>query len=220
MMNLILISASTITGLLFLMVLGKRIKTKTDYLLAVWLLVSAVEFLLKYLIEIEFYYQYPHILGLLHHFPLLHAGLLFWYISMVINGKLETSYKIIIALPLAISLLLSWRFLFLDGESKLNLYLESIRTPPSYQPLIILLYGLIVGFLLWSSAAKLWRYNKRWALVIRNPVENGIVWLKWLVSGYSIIWSMMISASFLYALYGVPDTFERIWINCFCNLYD
>ncbi|WP_430969089.1 helix-turn-helix domain-containing protein [Spongiimicrobium sp. 2-473A-2-J] len=193
-MHLIFIVASSVCLLLAVLILSKRHNNIPNTLLGIWLLLTAIEFTFQYGMEIEIYLIYPHILGVLDFFPLLHTSLLYIYVLAIVNDPFKKTYFLFL-IPFFIGLIASIPFFVLGGDTKIELYTGTRDRQLAFQNTTILIlamvHALIVASYLVLSLIKLNTYLIKWRSQIRSLKNNGLFWLRNLVLGYLVLWSIV-----------------------------
>lgn len=193
-MHLIFIVASSVCLLLAVLILGKRHNNMPNTILGIWLLLTALEFVFQYGMSIEIYLIHPHILGVLDFFPLLHSSLLYIYVLAIVNDHFKKSYFLFL-IPFFIGLIASTPFFVLDGETKIELYTGSRDRDIAFQNTSILIlatvHAVVVASYLVLSFVKLNSYLIQWRSRIVSLKNNGLFWLRNLVLGYLVLWTIV-----------------------------
>ena len=193
-MHLLFIVASSVCLLLAVLMLSKRNHNIPNTVLGIWLLLTAIEFTFQYGMRIEIYLIYPHILGVLDFFPLLHTSLLYIYVLAIVNDPFKKAYFLFLV-PFFIGLVASTPFFVLDGDTKIELYSGAGDRELALQNKTILIlsivHALIVASYLVLSFIKLNTYLIKWRSKITVLKNNGVFWLRNLVLGYLVLWSVV-----------------------------
>lgn len=178
---------------LSVVLLSKKNKTKSNWILLAWLLVIALNLALIYLQTDEKKYIYPSLLGWVFPFPLLHWPFLYLYVS-TLTSKKETGPQLLWLhfIPFFLSIILFSRFLFLPEISKINVY--EIGGKGYETELLINLISIILSAVIYTalSVVKLWKYKN----LIKNEFSYlekiNLNWLSYLIAGMTIIFFAVI----------------------------
>ncbi|MEQ9288540.1 MAG: helix-turn-helix domain-containing protein [Cyclobacteriaceae bacterium] len=171
--------------------MNKKKKILSDKILAVWMFVIGVHLFLYYLFHIGFHNQYPHTLGLIEPFPLLHGPLLFLYVHALIQPRPVFRKRDWLHAVPAIAYLLCMMpdMILLTGEEKLQFVFEQIPTDP---PFYIILFDLLIDLsgvvYVISSLVLLRRHQKNIKDNFSDIEKINLKWLRALIVGMAGIW--------------------------------
>ena len=178
---------------LSLVLLSKKNKTKSNWILLAWLLVIALNLTLIYLQTDEKKYIYPSLLGWVFPFPLLHWPFLYLYVS-TLTSKKETGPQLLWLhfIPFFLSIILFSRFLFLPEISKINVY--EIGGKGYETELLINLIAIILSAVIYTalSVVKLWKYKNLIKSEFSYLEKINLNWLSYLIAGMTIIFFAVI----------------------------
>lgn len=178
---------------LSLVLLSKKNKTKSNWILLAWLLVIALNLTLIYLQTDEKKYICPSLLGWVFPFPLLHWPFLYLYVS-TLTSKKETGPQLLWLhfIPFFLSIALFSRFLFLPEISKINVY--EIGGKGYETELLINLITIILSAVIYTtlSVIKLWKYKKQIKNEFSYLEKINLNWLSYLIAGMTIIFFAVI----------------------------
>lgn len=171
--------------------LNKKKKNLSDKILAVWMFVIGIHLFLYYLFHIEFHNAYPHTLGVIEPFPLLHGPLLFLYVQSLIQPrpKFRTRDWLHTIPAVVYFLCLFPDMVLLTGEEKLQFVFEQIPTDP---PFYIMLFNILtdvsgVTYVIWSLVL-LRRHQKNIKDNFSDIEKINLRWLRALIIGMAGIW--------------------------------
>ena len=178
---------------LSLVLLSKKNKTKSNWILLAWLLVIALNLTLIYLQTDEKKYIYPSLLGWVFPFPLLHWPFLYLYVS-TLTSKKETGPQLLWLhfIPFFLSIILFSRFLFLPEISKINIY--EIGGKGYETELLINLIAIILSAVIYTalSVVKLCKYKNLIKSEFSYLEKINLNWLSYLIAGMTIIFFAVI----------------------------
>lgn len=191
--TLIYIAAINIGLFISVLILIKKTKTRSDWLLFIWMIINSLNLLFFYLVYSELIYDYPHIIGLNFPIPLLHGVFLYLYVSSVTNNFPRSKLVLFLHfLPAILCLLYLIPFFGLAAQEKIEIFRNQGKDYQLFQTLVII--GIMfsgVIYVIWSSLL-LRRHKKR----IRDQfsdVENiDLNWLQFLTIGLGLIWVLVI----------------------------
>jgi AraC-like DNA-binding protein len=193
MIDLIYLTGIILSLFLSLVLISKKNKTLSNWVLFAWLLVIALNLTLIYLQTDEKKYIYASLLGWAFPFPFLHWPFLYLYVS-TLTSKKESIPKLLWLhfIPFFLSIILFSRFLFLPAISKINIYENDGK---GYETeLIINLTAIVLSALIYTtlSIIKLRKYK----ILIRNEFSYlekiNLNWLSYLIEGMTIIFFAVI----------------------------
>ncbi len=186
-----ILTGLTLSLFLFLLLILKRGKSKADKVLAIWMGTIALHQGVFYLTFSDFSVKYPHFLGVLFPFPLLHGVLLFFYVSTLTQTRSITwPVSLIHFAPAIIITALAIPFYRLSGEEKLRVFAQEGLGYEWYSGFkLIMIVGVGLGYGIWS-----------WMLIRKSrsalPVTDSLVekkklrWLELLTLWLASIWGM------------------------------
>ena len=173
--------------------LSKKNKTKSNWILLAWLLVIALNLTLIYLQTDEKKYIYPSLLGWVFPFPLLHWPFLYLYVS-TLTSKKESGPKLLWLhfILFFLSIALFSRFLFLPEISKINVY--EIGGKGYETELLINLIAIILSAVIYTalSVVKLWKYKNQIKNEFSYLEKINLNWLSYLIAGMTVIFFAVI----------------------------
>ncbi|MGE0021114.1 MAG: helix-turn-helix domain-containing protein [Draconibacterium sp.] len=178
---------------LSLVLVSKKNKTKSNWILLVWLLVIAVNLTLIFLQTDNKKYIYASLLGWVFPLPLLHWPFLYLYVS-TLTSKKESGPKFLWLhfTPFFLSIVLFSSFLFLPEISKIKVY--EIGGKGYETELTINLTAIVLSAIIYTtlSIIKLRKYKK----LIRNEFSYlekiNLSWLAYLIAGMTTIFFAVI----------------------------
>ena len=104
-----------------IILLNKKRKSIADKILIIWMFIIGLHLLLFYLHYINYYQEFPHLLGLVEPLPFVHGPFLLMYVTSLVSGdqKFNKLFLIHFIPALSFYVLLSPK-LFLPAEEKLH----------------------------------------------------------------------------------------------------
>jgi AraC-like DNA-binding protein len=176
----------------FLLV-SKKNKSLADRVLTVWMFVVAIQLLLFFLYFTGDIYHAPFLLGLERPLPMLHAVMLFFYVSVLTGqGPSDTRRLLFHLAPTGLIYLWLIQFYLLPAEQKITVYQHHGE---GYE-----LFNLILRLTLWLSGVT----YVIWSLILlrrhRDAVQDqfsnlaavNLRWLQVLTYGVGAIWLLFI----------------------------
>lgn len=192
-MNVIYISGISISLFTATLLIVKKGKSKPDILLFSWMLVLAFHLFLYYINFTESQFRVPQLLGIEIPLPLIHGVLLFMYVASVTNQFHQYTWQILLHfLPISIGYIYLFPLLLSNNENKIDFYVNGFE---GYQNFMY--YGLILIFIsgivyvVWSVFL-LQKHRKNIRKHFSNLKEINLNWLRFLIFGLGIVWSIVI----------------------------
>lgn len=178
--------------------LNKKNKRLADKILATYMFVVGVHLSLYYLFHIQFYKTYPHILGFMQPFPLLHGPLLLLYIQKLISPAPRMLKKDILHF---VPFVLFYAFLvpdmiMLSGEEKIEFVFHQIPVDP---PLYVIIFGGLVDasgivYVIWSLIVlRKHQLNLHDNFSFTENID--LNWLRLLILGLAGVWLVVIATT-------------------------
>jgi len=196
-MNAIFLIGSVQAFFFSVLIFSKKRKKLHDMILGSWLLVMGLQLLLKYIYFNDLYVHIPWIVGLNVGFPLLHGPFLFLYInSLTKNYKKLRWIDFLHLIPFIIMYVALTPILFLDSETKINIFVNGQDYDKRYFPLFIMLILSVPLYISWSF----YSLKKHQTNILRFFSFNEVVGLKWLyylTIGLGAIWLAILTAYLL-----------------------
>lgn len=177
--------------------LNKKEKSLPDKILAIWIACIGIHLLLYYLYYIEYYYQYPHILGIPAPLPFVHGPLLLIYVSSLISKEHKFNKVFLLHFIPALSFYLFMiPDLLLPADEKIRFAFEVLPlNPPLYWEVFSFLVNLSGSiYVLWS----LYLLRLNYLTIKENFSYTEKINLKWLrnvIVGMAIIWIAVLIAN-------------------------
>jgi AraC-like DNA-binding protein len=190
---MIYIAGISIALFISALILNKKNKSKSDFILFIWMLLIAAHLYLYYINFTGSLFEMPHLLGIDIPLPLIHGVFLYFYVSSVTNQFPKKNWIVLLhLLPISIGYIYLIPFFLSSAEEKLEIFKNPYETYGGY-----LTFGLILIFLsgivyvIWSSI--LLRNHKK---NIRNQFsdieEINLRWLQFLTYGLGVVWCIVI----------------------------
>ncbi len=182
-----------LSAFLFALLALKRNKSYADKILMIWMAVMAMHQLLSYQTYSYTTFEYPHLLGIVLPWPVLHGPFLFIYV-MAITQEKPLGLKQILPhfIPFLILTLLAIPFYLRPAAEKIMVFKNRGAGYEWYSLLqTIMLVVLGLGYSIWS----LLRIRKHRIKIIQwfsNTDKLMLRWLEYLSIGLGIIWILVL----------------------------
>lgn len=190
---MIFIAGISIAFFIAALLLVKKDKSRADVILMSWMILNAVHLSLFYLTFTEEIYNYPHLLGLMFPFPLLHGVFLYYYVATVTNQQPEQKWIWVLHLIPTITVYLYLiPFTLLPAAEKIEVFKNEGRGYEEF--LTVLLIAVIISgiaYVFWSSWI-LHKHKKRIRDQFSNLEDINLKWLQFLVYGLGAVWAIVI----------------------------
>lgn len=193
---------------LSLLLVAKKQKGLPDIILAVWLSIIGVHLASYYLYSLDFWTNYPHLIGVTLPIPLIHGPMLFLYIlySLRNERKLRKVDYLHFAPALLTWLYMSKFYFFYSAEEKILVDKGKVDDFAIFS--IIILVAFIISGLVYPVLAYRW-IGKHSQLIDDNfSYDNNISldWLRYCIYGTGLLY---IVAAIIYLLKdGMGVTFD------------
>lgn len=190
-----------ISFLLALLVFSKKNKHIADRIFGAWQFVLLIHFTLLYIRFSGIYETIPMLLGMDTPLVFLHMPLIFFYTAAVVGIPLSAKKQVVHLIPFALFLVLSvLSFVFYTQEDKLLLYNEQLNQ--EYTIVDILFIVQVVFY-----CTTLFKMLNRYSLKIQDEFSNidsiNLKWLKRIIVGATIAFSINAVLVFLFQRFGV-----------------
>lgn len=186
---MIYIAGISIALFIAALLLNKRGKSKSDYILFVWMLVMALHLSLFYINFNENHYGTPWLLGIELPMPFLHGIFLYWYVSAVTNQRPKKSWFIWLHfIPIACLYIYLIDFFSQSNDHKVEVYHQG-GAPYATFTLInyVLMHISGVVYVIWCSVL-LWKHKKNIRAQFSTLEEVSLKWLRLMTVGLGAIW--------------------------------
>jgi AraC-like DNA-binding protein len=177
-----------------IILLNKKKKSLSDKILAAWIFIIGLHLLLYHLDFIQFYNQYPHILGLEAPLPLVHGPFMLMYVISLTSKEQRIRRLLLLHfIPALAFYLFMLPKLLLPADEKLYFAFEVM---PANPPLYWVVFSFLVNisgpvYIIWS----LWLLRKHYR-AIRDSFsyvdEINLKWLRNIIIGMGLIWFAVI----------------------------
>lgn len=197
-MGIVFIIGTVQAFFIVLILLNKKRKGLPDKILAIWVFILGLHIFLYYLNYIGFYQAYPHVQGLAEPLPFVHGPFLLIYITSLINkdqkikGLLWLNF-----IPAALHYLYLLPKVFLSREELLK-WIHHVETDPSLATIIFSVLIDLSGpvYILWSLIL-LRQHRKTIGDNFSYTEKINLNWLRNIIIGMAIIWSMVLFGNLL-----------------------
>lgn len=180
------------------LLLNKKRKSLADTILAVWIFILGLHLFLFYLNYIGYYETNPHIQGFLEPLPLVHGPLLLFYVISLISITQRINRLLWLNfIPAILYFLYLVPKFFLSREELLH-WISKIEVDPTF-PMI--LFSILIDasgpvYILWSLII-LRKFRKNLGNNFSYTEKINLNWLKNIIYGMILIWSMVLTANLL-----------------------
>lgn len=189
---MIFVAGISIAVFFELLLLGKKNKSTSDKILAVWMFVIAVHLSMFYLYFIGELTNYPFLLGWNLPLPLLHGVFLYLYVGSVTNQlPARKSLLLIHFLPAFAAFVYLLPFFVLPPEQKVEIFMNRGAGYETFNTIIVYAIGISgVVYITWSGLL-LRRHRRR--ILDRFSYQDRIdlQWLRILTWGMGGIWLLI-----------------------------
>jgi AraC-like DNA-binding protein len=172
---------------LSLLLVSKKSKTLSDWILLAWLITVAITLLLNALQTDEVRHKYPFFLGWGFPFPLLQWPFLYLYVLSLTSREHLKASALLHFLPFFLSILLFSNYLFLPYPIKIDIYNkkgQGYETQMIINALAIILSAITYTI---ASSIKLWKYRKTIKNEFSYLEKVNLNWLFYLIIGMTCI---------------------------------
>lgn len=198
-----------LTFFLAVLLLGKKQKTRADHILFFWLITIGVHLLLFYLTFSKQIFSYPHLLGVILPFPLLHGPFVYLYTSALTGYRVRRIEIAAHFLPAVFVTLSASGFYALSGPEKLMVYAgkgAGFGTLLFVNTLLFRISGVVYVLL---SLWRLQKFGKRIAAEFSNTDKINLYWLRYLIWGVALVWVLVFFGDHRF-LFGVAVVFVTL----------
>jgi AraC-like DNA-binding protein len=184
-----------IQGLLLSAILfSKKANHNANIILAIATFALSLDLFTKIYYTKEFFYKYPHFIGVTYPFPYLYGPFFYIYTKLVSKEEEKFSYRDYIHfVPALIVYLVGLPVYLLNGPEKIEFVKGMIANRESmvFQIIdwIIPFQGILYTILTINVVA---RYNKRIRDSFSNIEKINLNWLKYLAFGAAVIWFIVL----------------------------
>ena len=187
-------------GFLSVLLFSKTPKKLSDNILGVWLLSIGIYLLNYYLHYLGYWEKYPHLVGATHPFPLLFAPFVYLYVVTNLRQPQQLYWRDSLHfLPFAVTYAAMFPFLFgYSAVEKAMIDQADYHSP--YQWLFTLSFMAFVVVCVAYSVATYYKINQYEQIIGEQFAYNegiSLQWLRLLLIGFGIIFSVMIGGYIL-----------------------
>ena len=198
-MNTVFIIGIFLSFFLSILILAKPKKSLPDMLLAVWLGIIAIHLTSYYLYSLDYWTQYPHLIGVTLPVPLLHGPMLFLYTlySLRPESKLRKA-DYLHFVPAALTWLYMSPFYFFYSAEQKRMVDQGLVDDSAVFSIIILVAFIISGLIYPVLAYRLIEKHDR--VIDDNFSFNDNVslgWLKYCIYGTGLVYLLVAIIYFL-----------------------
>ncbi len=216
-MNIVFIIGIVQAFFIEIILLNKKKKSLPDKILAIWICCIGLHLLLYYLNYIEYYHQYPHILGIAAPLPFVHGPLLLIYVTSLISKEQKFNSLLLLHFIPALSyyIFMIPDFL-LPADEKIRFAFEVLPTDP---PLYWVVFAFLINisgsvYVIWS----LFLLRKNYLTIKDNfsyTEKINLIWLRNVILGMAIIWIAVLIANTMEETSGSNLIFSAVTLFIF-----
>ena len=198
---MIFVAGGTLAFFFEFLLLSKKSKGLSDKILTFWMFILGLHLFLFYFHIKGIDFEFPHLLGILMPFPLLHGPILFLYTGFLTRyfHKWKSKY-ILHFLPVIFFYLYFFDFFISSGHEKIE-FVKKMNTNPD--PVIKYFYWIILtsGFsYVFITFLLLKRHHRNIINNLSNTgVNNNLSWLRNLLIGLLAVWMVVFLGDYLLA---------------------
>ncbi|MCK5703739.1 MAG: hypothetical protein KAI29_21425, partial [Cyclobacteriaceae bacterium] len=200
-----------------IILLNKKKKSMPDKVLIIWMFILGRHFLLFYLDYINYYQEFPHLLGLILPLPFVQGPFLLMYVtSLIMEDQKFNRFFLIHFIPALSFYILLFPKLILPAKEKLHFAFEVVPVnPPLYFDvfdILIIISGPV--YIVWSLIL----LKKHYRHIKENFSYTEKINLKWLrniIMGMAIIWIVVLFTSFMNEKSGSVLVFSAVTLFVF-----
>lgn len=211
---MIYLAAIVLAYFISFVILTKKDKSYSDYLLSAWLGFTGTHLLVRYLYNEDTVPDYPSLVTIGFSLPLIQGPFLLLYTKAQLNGRSFRLYDLLHFLPLAVSIASFADFHFLGYEEKRDVF---ARKGEGYETRLLLnLVAVSVSGIIYAVVAfvRLVAYRKNLPHRFSNTEKIKLDWLFYLVIWIVIIWIAVVFTRNDTLIFGSACLFV-IWIGYF-----
>mgnify|MGYP000903027085 FL=1 len=197
---------------LSVLLFSKAAKRLPDNILGVWLLCIATYLLNYYLHYLGYWEKYPHLVGATHPFPLLFAPFVYLYVVTNLRQPQRLYWRDgLHFLPFAVTYVLMFPFLFGYSAAE-KAMIDQADYHSLYQWLFTISFIAFVIVCVAYSVATYYKINQYEQIIGEQFAYNegiSLQWLRLLLIGFGIIFSVMIAGYVLQFLLDIELAVNR-----------
>lgn len=181
-----------ISSFLFALLVLKKNKSYADRILTIWMAVMALHQILYYLHFTGLTYQYPHLLGLLLPWPVVHSALLYLYVYAMTHQKPLKWFQVLPHfIPFLVLVVLAIPFYSQPSTVKLEVFENNGAGYEWYSMIQMgMMVGLGLAYVLWSLF-RIHRHRVKVKQWFSNAEKMTLRWLEYLTIGLGAIWVLV-----------------------------
>ena len=200
---MIILIGSLLAMFYVFLLLGKKGKTAADFVLMAWMLLMAMHLLVFYSYTTKLYEKYPFVLGLDMAFPMMHAVFLFLYVKLLTSeDQIFHWFDYLHFMPSILIYIYMIPFMAMERTEKL-LYFNNIKQNESVFLGIVLIIVILSGIAyIGLSLIMLHHHSKTIVNRFSFTEQINLNWMKRLIYGMLIIWTIVIFTFFTENIFG------------------
>ena len=173
-----------------IILLNKKKKSISDKVLIIWMFILGLHLLLFYLDYINYYQEFPHLLGLVEPLPLVQGPFLLMYvISLIMEDQKFKKLLLVHFIPALSFYILLFPKLILPAKEKLHFAFEVVPVNP---PLYFDVFEILINisgpvYIIWSLVL-LKKHYRNIKDKFSYTEKINLIWLRNIIMGMAIIW--------------------------------
>lgn len=199
-MSAIFIIGIFLTFFLAVLLFSKRNKTLSDTILAIWMVAIGIYLLNYYLYYLGYWAEYPHLVGVLHPFPLLFGPLLYLYTSFSLRKDQHFGKKDMLHFVPFIVLYLSMLPFYFGYTAAEKVRVDRMDTASEFRiTMMISLVCFVLSGIIYPVIAyrKIGKYQKLITQNFAYADKISMKWLKLMILGLAAIVTVVAVIYFL-----------------------
>ena len=208
------LSGIIISFFLALVLITKRNKSQSDYILVAWLFIFALHLLSYYFVFTHQAMDFPTFAALGFPLPLVHGPFLYLYTHQQTTSKPFNKKQLLHFMPVLLFYLLIAKFFFLTNEQKLEVFRlegKGYETQLQINRFAIYISGVVYVSL---SLIRLLKYRKNLVNQFSNTEKINFNWLLYLIIWIIAIWVVVLFVQEDRFIYAAASLFV-FWLGYF-----
>lgn len=190
---MIYITGLSISLFIVALLLKKKKKSRSDFILLGWILFIAIHLYFFYISFTGDIYKTPHLLGIHFPLPLFHGIFLYYYVLSVTHQfSKQKKFLLVHLAPIIAAYIYLSSFFMLSGQEKIAVFENNGEGYEMFLSVgLILIYMSGIGYMIFSSIL-LKKHKKNIYSQFSDIEEINLSWLQFLIYGLGFIWGILI----------------------------
>ncbi|WP_074406133.1 MULTISPECIES: helix-turn-helix domain-containing protein [Aquimarina] len=190
---MIYITGLSISLFIAALLLKKKKKSRSDFILLGWILFIAIHLYFFYINFTGDIYKTPHLLGIHFPLPLFHGIFLYYYVLSVTHQFSKQKKLLLVHLiPIIVAYIYLSSFFMLSGQEKIAVFENKGKGYEMFLSVgLVLIYISGIVYMIFSSIL-LKKYKKNIHSQFSDIEEIDLSWLQFLIYGLGLIWGILI----------------------------